>query len=77
MITEQQFLTKRITMLPRRGAEKEHTWMVIESDLPEAWLVGKPRAVVRTYSDLKTGYTWTFNVRWMKGRACPVLRVYR
>ena len=77
MVTEEQFLSKRISMLPRRGAEKEHSWTVLESDLPVEWLKSKPRAVVRTYTESKTQVTWTFDLRWLKGRHVPVIRVYR
>lgn len=77
MITEEQFLSKRVSLLPRRGAEKEHTWAVLETDLPPEWLQSKPRNIVKRWTNVKTGVEWTFQLRWVKGRPTPILRVYR
>jgi hypothetical protein len=76
-ISEKQFMEHRIAILPRRGAEKEHSWTIVESDLPDVWTATRPREITRKWYDDKAGVEWTFTLQWIKARPTPVLKVSR
>lgn len=77
MSSEEEFMEHRVAIMPKRGAETSHSWMIINSDLPEEWSRSRPRAITRTWTDLKRDVVWTFSVTWPKSSPTAVLRVYR
>jgi hypothetical protein len=69
---EELYMSYKASMIKK--GKNQHSWLVLESDLPNSWIKTRPKSIVREWTHPKSGLTWKFELCWFKNRKCPILR---